>query len=48
MIELGAVCSMMTGTGSTVWGIFKDEESAYQSELFFKCKNYFTYTESPI
>jgi 4-diphosphocytidyl-2-C-methyl-D-erythritol kinase len=47
MIEFGASYSMMTGTGSTVWGIFEDMEPAYQSELYFKCKNYFTYIESP-
>lgn len=45
MIEFGAVFSMMTGTGSTIWGIFDEEEPAYQTELFFKCKNYFTHIE---
>ena len=48
MIESGAISSKLTGTGSTVWGIFDEEEPAYQTELYFKCKNYFTYIESPI
>lgn len=48
MIEFGAISSKLTGTGSTVWGIFDEEEPAYQTELYFKCKNYFTYIESPI
>lgn len=48
MIEFDAVFSMMTGTGSTVWGMFDDEEAAYQTELYFKCKNYFTYIQPPI
>ena len=48
MIEFGAISSKLTGTGSTVWGIFDEEEPAYQTELYFKCKNYFTYIEFPI
>lgn len=48
MIEFDAVFSMMTGTGSTVWGMFDDEEAAFQTELYFKCKNYFTYIQTPI
>lgn len=48
MMQFDAVFSMMTGTGSTVWGMFDDEEAAYQTELYFKCKNYFTYIQSPI
>lgn len=48
MLGFGAVYSMMTGTGSTVWAMFDDEEAAYQTELFFKCKNYFTYIQEPI
>lgn len=47
MFEFGAVNSMMTGTGSTVWAIFDDEEAAYQTELFFKHKNYFTFIQEP-
>lgn len=48
MLDLGAQHSMMTGTGSTVWALFDDEEAAYQTELYFKCKNYFTFIQSPI
>lgn len=45
MIQLGSTLSLMTGTGSTVFGFFDDEEAAFQTEQFFKCKNYFTYLE---
>lgn len=48
MLEFGAAFSMMTGTGSTVWGMFDEEEAAYQTELFFKCKNYFTFIQKAI
>ncbi len=48
MLKFNSVFSLMTGTGSTVWGFFEDEESANQAELYFKCKNYFTYLQSPI
>ena len=48
MLNFGARYSMMTGTGSTVWAMFDDEEAAYQTELFFKCKNYFTFIQEPI
>jgi len=48
MLHFGANYSMMTGTGSTVWAMFDDEETAYQTELYFKCKNYFTFIQSPI
>jgi 4-diphosphocytidyl-2C-methyl-D-erythritol kinase len=48
MFYFGANYSMMTGTGSTVWAMFDDEESAYQTELYFKCKNYFTFIQVPI
>lgn len=48
MLEFGANYSMMTGTGSTVWAMFDDEEAAYQTELYFKCKNYFTFIQNPI
>ncbi len=48
MMQFDAVFSMMTGTGSTVWGMFDDEEAAFQTELYFKCKNYFTYIQTPI
>ncbi len=48
MIYFGAKYSLMTGTGSTVWAVFDDEAAAYQTELYFKCKNYFTYLQIPI
>ena len=48
MLDFGADYSMMTGTGSTVWGMFESEEAAYQTELFFKCKNYFTFIQNSI
>jgi 4-diphosphocytidyl-2-C-methyl-D-erythritol kinase len=48
MLHFGANYSMMTGTGSTIWAMFDDEEAAYQTELFFKCKNYFTFIQEPI
>ena len=48
MLEFGATHSMMTGTGSTVWAMFDDEEATYQSELYFKCKKYFTFIQNPI
>jgi 4-diphosphocytidyl-2-C-methyl-D-erythritol kinase len=48
MLHFGANYSMMTGTGSTVWAMFDDEEAAYQTELYFKCKNYFTFIQEPI
>ncbi|HEX9250741.1 MAG TPA: 4-(cytidine 5'-diphospho)-2-C-methyl-D-erythritol kinase [Ignavibacteriaceae bacterium] len=48
MLDFEAIHSMMTGTGSTVWAMFDDEEAAYQSELYFKCKNYFTFIQNPI
>lgn len=47
MLEFDAVFSMMTGTGSTVWSMFDDEEATYQTELFFKSKNYFTHIQDP-
>ena len=48
MLEFGAIYTMMTGTGSTVWAMFDDEEAAYQTELYFRCKNYFTFLQKPI
>ncbi len=35
MMEFGAVFSMMTGTGSTVWGMFDDEEAALSNRIIF-------------
>ncbi|MDT3696918.1 MAG: 4-(cytidine 5'-diphospho)-2-C-methyl-D-erythritol kinase [Ignavibacterium sp.] len=48
MIELGAKQSMMTGTGSTVWGMFDEKEAAFQTELYFKRKNYFVFIQETI
>ncbi len=48
MLHLGAKHCMMTGTGSTVWALFDDEEAAHQTEIYFKCKNYFTHIQEPI
>lgn len=48
MIEFGAKYSMMTGTGSTVWGFFEEEEAANQTELYFKSKDYFTFLQKTI
>ena len=48
MLFFGAEYSMMTGTGSTVWAMFDDEEAAYQTELYFKNMNYFTFIQNPI
>lgn len=45
MINFDSKLSLMTGTGSTVFGFFDDEEAAYQAEQFFKCKNYFTFLQ---
>jgi len=47
MLESGSIFSMMTGTGSTVWGMFDDEKTVYQTEIFFKLKNYFTNIQTP-
>lgn len=46
LTQFGANLALMTGTGSTVFGFFDDEESAFQAELFFKCQNYFTYLQN--
>lgn len=48
MFEFGARQSMMTGTGSTVWGMFDDKETAYQAEVYFKNKNYFVFMQKTI
>ncbi len=42
MYDFGAVFSLMTGSGSTVFGIFEDEEKARTANNFFS-KNYFTF-----
>ena len=48
MLEFGAMFSMMTGTGSTVWGLYDNPEVAHQTELYFKRRNYFTFIQEPI
>ncbi len=48
MLHFGANHCIMTGTGSTVWALFEDKEAAYQTELYFKCKNYFTFIQESI
>jgi len=45
MYDFGAVFSLMTGSGSTVFGIFEDEEKARTAMNFFS-KNYFTFLNS--
>jgi len=41
----GAELSLMTGTGSTVFGIFKELEQAKSLQEFFVAKKYFTFLE---
>lgn len=48
MLEFGSHFSRMTGTGSTVWGLYDDAEVAHQTELYFKRRNYFTFIQEPI
>ncbi len=48
MSHFGAKYCMMTGTGSTIWAMFDEPEDAYQTELYFKYKNYFTFIQEPI
>ena len=43
--RFGATFSMMTGTGSTIWGLFDEAENAIKSELFFQSMKYFTYSQ---
>ena len=47
LIELGAIYSSLSGTGSTVFGVFNDESSAKEAELFFQNKH-LTYLTYPI
>jgi 4-diphosphocytidyl-2C-methyl-D-erythritol kinase len=47
MYAEGAELSLMTGTGSTVFGIFKELEQAKRLQEFFDTKKYFTFLESP-
>jgi 4-diphosphocytidyl-2-C-methyl-D-erythritol kinase len=48
MLEFGASYSMMTGTGSTVWGMFHDKELANRAKNDFRNKSYFTFLQNPI
>ena len=48
MLESGSIFSMMTGTGSTIWGMFDVENAAHKAELFFKQKKYFTHLQTTI
>ena len=43
--ELGAAASMMSGSGATVFGIFrkKDEEKAFAAKELFEERGWFTY-----
>ena len=47
LIKFGAIFSSLSGTGSTVFGVFNDETSAKEAELFFRNK-YQTYLTNPI
>ncbi|NWF49942.1 MAG: 4-(cytidine 5'-diphospho)-2-C-methyl-D-erythritol kinase [Ignavibacteriaceae bacterium] len=40
LYDLGASFSLMSGSGSTVYGIFEDSEAAANSEIYFKEKYY--------
>ena len=42
MMESGAVCSAMTGSGSAVFGLFGSENIAANAQEVLKQKNYFT------
>ena len=42
----GAQFALMSGTGSTVYGIFSNLQKAYWAEDFFKQK-YFTFLHNP-
>jgi 4-diphosphocytidyl-2-C-methyl-D-erythritol kinase len=47
LYNIGAEFALMTGTGSTVFGIFSNLQRAYLAEEFFKQKKYFTYLNNP-
>ena len=47
LLSLGAEYSSMTGTGSTVYGIFSNLQNARNAEVFFKAEN-FTYLNYPV
>jgi len=46
LYKQGAEFSLMSGTGSTVYGIFFNLQKAYLAEEYFK-QNYFTYLNNP-
>jgi 4-diphosphocytidyl-2-C-methyl-D-erythritol kinase len=46
LFRQGAQFALMSGTGSTVYGIFSNLQKAYWAEEYFK-QNYFTYLNNP-
>ena len=46
MYERGALFALMSGSGSTVYGIFKNLESAEKTAALFP-PDYFTFVSSP-
>ena len=46
LYEMGAQFALMSGTGSSVYGIFANLQKAYWAEDYFK-QNYFTYLNNP-
>ncbi len=47
LYKQGAEFALMTGTGSTVYGIFSNLQRAYLADYYFKQKKYFTYLNNP-
>ena len=47
LYNIGAEFALMTGTGSTVFGIFSNLQRAYLAEDYFNQKKYFTYLNNP-
>ena len=47
LYDLGAEFALLTGTGSTVFGIFSNLRRAYLAEDYFNRKKYFTYLNNP-
>jgi 4-diphosphocytidyl-2-C-methyl-D-erythritol kinase len=47
LIKLGSEFCIMTGSGSTFFGIFKDLNLLNEAKEYFEKKGYFVYTESP-
>lgn len=46
LLETGAEFALMSGTGSSVYGIFANLQKAYWAEDYFR-QNYFTYLNNP-